>query len=201
VLLGIGEWQFGPLLSRPGAWAFWWPRFARIAAWFVAEEERRRANIVESLGERNGKLAVDAPGGPFTITAIADRIDRLASGGLAIIDYKTGAVPRRQEIDAAIAVQLPLEGAIAEAGGFGVPGAPVSVLDHWKLGGNPVGSCEPASDEPGALIAHVLGAIRAHIARFDDPRTPYHAVPVAKWRPRFSDYAHLERLIEVDAEW
>jgi ATP-dependent helicase/nuclease subunit B len=154
-----------------------------------------------------GKLIVDAPGGPFTITAIADRIDRLASGELAIIDYKTGAVPRRQEIEAAIAVQLPLEGAIAEAGGFAngdirIPGAPVAALDHWRLGnGDPAGTAEPASDEPGALIAHVLGAIRAHIMRYDDPRMPYRAVPILKWRPRFSDYAHLERLIESEPEW
>jgi ATP-dependent helicase/nuclease subunit B len=202
VLADIGRWKFGPLLSRPGAWAFWWPRFLRIAAWFAAEERSRRADIAESLSEVKGKLVVDAPGGPFTITAIADRIDRLASGELAIIDYKTGAVPRKQEIEAAIAVQLPLEGAIAEAGGFGVPGAAVAALDHWRLGnGNPAGTSEPASDEPGALVAHVLDAIRAHIARYDDPRMPYRAVPILKWRPRFSDYAHLERLIESEPEW
>ena len=29
----------------------------------------------------------------------------------------------------------------------------------------------------------------------------YRPVPVAKWRPRYSDYAHLERLIESEAEW
>ena len=34
------------------------------------------------------------PGSPFT--ARADRIDRLADGGLAIIDYKTGQPPRRK---------------------------------------------------------------------------------------------------------
>jgi ATP-dependent helicase/nuclease subunit B len=98
---------------------------------------------------------------------------------------------------------LPLEGAIAEAGGFkGIAGAPVAALDHWRLGGgNPAGSREPASDEPGALIAHALVAIEAQVARFDNPRTPYRAVPIAKWAPRYSDYAHLERLIESEAEW
>ena len=201
LLRDIAVRQFGPLLSRPGAWAFWWPRFLRIADWFVAEERRRRSEIAESLSEVKGSIAVAAPGGSFTITAIADRIDRLASGELAIIDYKTGSVPKKQEIDAAIAVQLPLEGAIAEAGGFGLPGAPIAALEHWKLGGNPSGSREPAGDEPGALAAHVLAAITAYIARFDDAATPYRPVPVAKWQPRYSDYAHLERLIESEAEW
>jgi ATP-dependent helicase/nuclease subunit B len=200
-LLDIGRGRFGPLLSRPGAWAFWWPRFERIARWFVAEEQLRRAELVDSLAEVKGQLVVDAPGGPFTITAIADRIDRLASGELVVIDYKTGAVPRKQDIGAAIAVQLPLEGAIAEAGGFGIAGAPVVALEHWKLGGgNPAGLREAAGDDPTALIERVLAATRAHIARYDDPKMPYRPVPVAKWRPRYSDYAHLERLTESETE-
>jgi ATP-dependent helicase/nuclease subunit B len=198
-LLEIGRSAFGELLSRPGAWAFWWPRFERIAKWFIAEERRRRPTLVECLSEVRGELVVSAPGGPFVITAIADRLDRLAEGELVLIDYKTGAVPAAREIEAAIAVQLPLEGAIAEAGGFGAPGAPVAALEHWRLGGgNPAGKCHPASDDPAALIARVLGEISAHIARFDDPATPYRPVPVAKWRPRYSDYAHLERLTESE---
>jgi ATP-dependent helicase/nuclease subunit B len=202
-LLDIGKGKFGPLLSRPSAWAFWWPRFERIAAWFVAEERVRRTElVVESRSEVEGKLVVNAPGGPFSIIARADRVDQTASGELAVVDYKTGSVPRKQDIAAAIAVQLPLEGAIAAAGGFGgVAGAPVAALEHWKLGGgNPAGSVDPASDNPMALIEQVLSAIRAHIARYDDESMPYRPVPVAKWRPRYSDYAHLERLTESEDE-
>jgi len=198
----IGEWKFGPLLSRPSAWAFWWPRFERIAAWFVAEERLRRTELTESRSEVEGKLVINARGGPFTIVARADRIDRLATGELELIDYKTGATPRKQDIAAAIAVQLPLEGAIAEAGGFaGISAATVTALEHWKLGGgNPAGSRDPAGDDPGALIAHVLAAVRAQIDRYDDAAMPYRPVPVAKWRPRYSDYAHLERLTESEDE-
>jgi ATP-dependent helicase/nuclease subunit B len=189
------------VLSRPGAWAFWWPRFARIARWFVGEELNRRTEIAETFCEIDGELVVQAPGGPFTITARADRIDRLASGALAVIDYKTGSVPKRPEIEAAIAVQLPLEGAIARAGGFGIAGAPVAALEHWKLGGNPVGKREAASDAPEALIGAVLREVTAHIARFDDAATPYRPVPRERWKPRYSDYAHLERLEETEEEW
>jgi len=200
-LLEIGRAAFGELLSRPGAWAFWWPRFVRIAAWFVAEGHRRSATLVECLSEVKGELVIPAPGGPFTITAIADRLDRLVSGELVLIDYKTGAVPKKQDIVAAIAVQLPLEGAIAEAGGFGVPGAPVAALEHWKLGGtNAAGKCEPAGEDPAELIAQVLAAISDHVARYDDPAMPYRPVPVAKWRPRYSDYTHIERLPESEVE-
>jgi ATP-dependent helicase/nuclease subunit B len=201
VLLDIGHTAFGPLLSRPSAWAFWWPRFVRIARWFAAEERVRRTGIAESLAEIDGELVVPAPGGPFTIFARADRVDRLLSGELAVIDYKTGSVPKRPEIEAAIAVQLPLEGAIARAGGFRAGGAPVDALEHWRLGGNPAGKREAASDDPEALIDAVLAEVTAHIARFDNPATPYRPVPRERWKPRYSDYAHLERLEEIEEEW
>ena len=81
-LLAIGRECFGPVLSRPGVWAFWWPRFERIARWFVAEERARRGEIVDRLAECKGSVQVPARAGPFTITAIADRIDRLRSGEL-----------------------------------------------------------------------------------------------------------------------
>src|SRR5439155_10116745 len=120
-LIEIGREVFGPILSRPGVWAFWWPRFERIARWFIAEERVRGPDIRDSASEIKGRLVLPARGGPFTITAKADRIDRLASGELVLIDYKTGALPPKREIDEAIAIQLPLEGAIARDGGFDGP--------------------------------------------------------------------------------
>jgi ATP-dependent helicase/nuclease subunit B len=196
----IGLRAFAALLSRPGAWAFWWPRFERIARWFVAEEAVRRPNLVDTSSEVEGQLVIAAPAGPFTLRARADRIERLQSGALAVIDYKTGALPDKREINAAIAVQLPLEGAIARAGGFGVAAGPIAALEHWKLsGGDPAGKCEAAGDDPTTLIDRVLAEIGAYIARFDDPATPYLPVPIARWKPRFSDYAHLERLDESEA--
>src|SRR5580704_2059153 len=128
----IGLQAFAALLSRPGAWAFWWPRFERIARWFVAEEAVRRPGLVDTSSEVEGQLVIAAPAGPFTLRARADRIERLRSGALAVIDYKTGALPDKREINAAIAVQLPLEGAIARAGGFGIPAGPIAALEHWK---------------------------------------------------------------------
>jgi ATP-dependent helicase/nuclease subunit B len=196
----IGERHFAGLSSRPGAWAFWWPRFERIARWFAAEEAIRRPRLAELRSEVKGELVIPAPGGPFTIFAIADRIERCETGELAVIDYKTGSVPEKAAVEAAIAVQLPLEGAIARAGGFGITAGPIAALEHWRLGGGPGGERLPlGNDDPVALINRVLGDIAAFIARFDDPRTPYRAVPAAKWQPRYSDYTHLERLDESEA--
>ena len=200
-LIEIGREVFGPILSRPGVWAFWWPRFERIARWFVGEEMVRRAEIAESVSETKGRLLIPARGGIFTVTATADRIDRLADGGLVLIDYKTGALPTKPEIDNAIAVQLPLEGAIARSGSFeGIAGIP-ALLEYWKLSGSePAGERKPiGEDDPAALIDRVFAKVVSLIDRFDDPATPYLPVPIALWQPRFSEYTHLERLDEAEA--
>jgi ATP-dependent helicase/nuclease subunit B len=206
-LIEIGRERFGPILSRPGVGAFWWPRFERIARWFVAEERVRGPDIVDSASERQGKLVLAARGGPFTITAIADRIDRRVDGALALIDYKTGAVPTKREVEEAIAVQLTLEGAIARHGSFaGADGSsPVSgraaALEYWRLtGGDPPGERRAlGGDDPGALVERALARVQALVDRFDDPDTAYRPVPLPQWEPRFNDYEHLERLDEAEA--
>ena len=201
-LLAIGRECFGPILSRPGAWAFWWPRFERVARWVVGEERIRRARIVESRSEQRGQLVLPAAGGPFTITAIADRIDRRGDGALELIDYKTGTLPAPREIDNAVAVQLPLEAAIARDGSFDGLSGEVAALEYWRLsGGEPPGERKPLGNgDPAALTDRVLTAVRALIEAFDDPAMPYRPVPDPRWRPRFSDYGHLERLDEAEAE-
>jgi ATP-dependent helicase/nuclease subunit B len=201
-LLRIGREQFGPVLSRPGAWAFWWPRFARIARWLVDQERARRLGIIESLSECEGSWTLGGRSGPFTITAKADRIDRLAEGGFMLVDYKTGSVPPVKQVQTGFAPQLPLEGAILRGGGFkGVSGSPVA-LEYWRLsGGEPAGECCPIdAGDPGVLIDRVVARVEALINRFDDPATPYLAVPAPRWAPRYSDYRHLERLAESEAE-
>jgi ATP-dependent helicase/nuclease subunit B len=201
-LLALGRAHFGAILSRPGAWAFWWPRFERIVRWLVAEERAHRVGVIESLSEREGSLTLTMPGGPFTLTAKADRIDRLAAGGFLLVDYKTGSLPSKRELALGFAPQLPLEGAILRDGSFaGVAGSPAA-LEYWRLsGGVPVGLRQLiGGDDPDDLIASVLARVKALIERFDDSATPYLAAPAPQWAPRFSDYRHLERLAAPEDE-
>jgi ATP-dependent helicase/nuclease subunit B len=202
-LLAIGYRRFADVLSRPGAWAFWWPRYERIAHWLVSEEAARRAATIESFGELDGKLTLrDMPGGAFELTATADRIDRLSSGEFVMIDYKTGAVPQKKKIWSGFAPQLPLEAAILRDGSFGEISGTPAALEYWKLGGrNPAGQRWAIDDgKPEALVDLARAKLEALITCFDDPATPYLATPVAARRPRFSDYEHLERLTRSEAE-
>jgi ATP-dependent helicase/nuclease subunit B len=200
-LLEFGREAFGASLDRPGVWAFWWPRFERIAAWIVETERDRRDGLAAIATEQTGALVFDGPAGAFTLKAKADRIDRSRVGLLAIIDYKTGRIPARAEVVAGFAPQLPLEALIAEAGGFrDVEAAPVDALEFWRLsGGEPPGEICPAGDDahPPVILADAArdGLLRL-IAAFDDPATPYLARP-HEHGPRFGAYDHLARL----AEW
>jgi len=197
-LRSFGEEAFGSALGRPAVRAFWWPRFERVAEWFLDLEGRRRDGLENSVLEVKGRMRV----GDHFVRATADRVDRMNGGGLVVIDYKTGGVPTLKAIQAGYAPQLPLEAAIAmdaEDGFAEVAAGPVEELAFWQLsGGDPPGVVKPI---PGDTIAPLAAAAREGAAQlfdvFDDPETPYLAVPRPAQAPRFNDYAHLARL----AEW
>lgn len=140
-LIDIGREVFDEHLAQPGVWAFWWPRFERIAKWFVEQETKRRGRVQEMHVEVTGQTELEGPAGPFILRAKADRIDLLRDGSLAILDYKTGAPPSAREVAAGFAPQLPLEAVIARRGGFpGIAaGKKVSELLYWRLKGGDAG--------------------------------------------------------------
>ncbi len=197
-LLAFGETAFGASLGRPTVRAFWWPRFVRIAHWFLAREAVRRGDIVRSASEVKGRLTIEGPEGPFILSAIADRVDRLSAGSYEIIDYKTGAVPRRSDVNLGFSSQLCLEAAILHAGGFeAIPAGPVARLAYWRLsGGETPGREHPLSGDTDALSVAAIDGLRDLVAIFDDPATPYAATPRPEWAPRYNDYAHLARILE-----
>ena len=197
-LLSCGEAAFGASLARPTVRAFWWPRFGRIAHWFLAQEAARRSDVVRSASEIRGRLTIEGPGGPFILSAIADRVDTLPSGGYEIIDYKTGAVPRQSDVNLGFSPQLGLEAAILSAGGFeAIPSGPVAQLAYWRLsGGETPGKEHPLPGDANALSVAALDGLRDLVVIFDDPATPYAATPRPEWAPRYNDYAHLARILE-----
>ncbi len=199
-LLIIGREVFKPLAARPGLWAFWWPRFERIAKWFIQTEAARRDAVRKSYTEQSGTL--DTSSG-FQVYARADRIDQLRDGGIAIIDYKTGAPPSQGDVAHGFAPQLPLEAAIAEKGGFGdVPAGPPASMAFWKLsGGDPAGEIVEINTgrmktTPAELAHAAIDGVNGLAAAFADPATPYLSVPHPDHAPKYSDYVHLARLRE-----
>jgi ATP-dependent helicase/nuclease subunit B len=200
-LIDIGRAAFDGHAARPGVMAFWWPRFERIAAWFVEHEGARRAGLAQSHAEVRGELTLSAPGGPFTLVAVADRLDRTRDGRWIIIDYKTGTPPSENEVTNGFAPQLPLEAAMLAKGAFAdlLPG-PIDSLSFWHLHGRGEGGEERFVKTLAAALASEarLGLLEL-IAKFDDPATAYEARPNPEYAPKYSDYEHLARVKEWGA--
>ena len=201
LLIEIGREEFEEFLDRPAVRAFWWPRFERIAAWMVEQERERAPLIAASHVELKGEMTIPRRTGPFVLTGRADRIDALAGGGYAIIDYKTGAVPSKRDVNSGLAPQLPLEAAMIADGAFpGIPAGEVSELSYWKLsGGDPAGEVRDAGDDPRELAGAAYQGLRELLEFYEDPGVPYRAQPDPDLAPRHSDYEHLERVQEWSA--
>jgi ATP-dependent helicase/nuclease subunit B len=200
LLRSEGEDAFRPWLDRPNVWAFWQPRFQRIAAWWLAmERERRTPSMISIATEIEGALELAEISAPFTLTARADRIDAFRDGSLTIIDYKTGQPPMQGDIERGFAPQLALEAVIALAGRFdGVAGQTVRELAHWRLSGNrDGGAAMPVKGDPMQLAAQARAGLIALVTEFSADHAAYAATPDPQFAPKYDDYDHLAR----NSEW
>lgn len=132
-----------------------------------------------------GSFDFEAPAGRFTITAKADRVDETADGKINIIDYKTGTARSVREIETGYAPQLPIEGLIAQRGGFeGIPEAEVAKLIYWQLGRKET----VAEENMPEILENCFEHIKQLAALFDFETTPYISQPNPKNAPKYSDY-------------
>lgn len=203
-LLRCGQEAFGAMMELPGVRGFWWPRYERIARWFLGFERERRVRASEVLTEQQGRLVIDAPRGPFTLTAKADRIERLGAEAVAILDYKTGAAPSLKQVVTGLSPQLTLEAAIALEGGFaGLSPRTVAELVYVALKGSAVAGDEQvldfdksSADEQAAIAKAGLAKF---VAGFDAPDMPYLSKPRVLLERFAGDYDHLARVKEWSA--
>lgn len=180
--------------------AFWLPRLEQFITWFSHTEAQRRDGISSILAEVDGSTIVDACEGLFTLTARADRMD-ISGGSVIITDYKTGSLPKDNDVKTGSATQLPLEAAIAlnEPGFTGVVGCKVNGLRYIRAHGGVTGGEERTvkADDIEALAAGHLDKLKALVQRYDNPATPYAAIRRPRFNYDYDDYAHLARV----AEW
>jgi ATP-dependent helicase/nuclease subunit B len=177
--------------------ALWQPRLMEAIRWIEHEEEIHRAEGRRPLkAEIRGEATIEE----VLVHGKADRIDRLAGGGLAILDYKTGKPPAQKAVDAGFALQLGLLGLIAKAGGFqGVTGEP-QAHEYWSLTkyGDQFGK-KVRPDKtmgPEEFLAHAernfIGAARRWLTG-EEPFT-------AKLNPAYAPYGDYDQLMRLE-EW
>ena len=181
---------------HPMVRALWAPRLLEAIDSLADLERQNRA-------EGRRPLAAEIPGkaeiAGIVVQGRVDRIDRLADGCLAVIDYKTGAPPTRKAVEAGFALQLGLLALIARAGGFeGVNGEP-EAFEYWSLARrlldkNPIRPNKDRSPEEflARTEAHFGAAARDYLLG----TKPFEA----KLNPAYAPYGDYDQLMRLE-EW
>ena len=200
-LFAIARARFAPLRADPAFAALHWPNVENGLDFFLAFEREARGDAAQIWVEQHGAIPVPlASGASFKLSARADRIDLLRSGGARLIDYKSGSTPGAREVEVGFAPQLTLEAAILRRGGFpGLPALEPGEALYLKLGGAGGG----AEKRAGGKDADIRKLAEKHFAgltmlleAFEHRETPYLSRPFPKFASRFSDYDHLARVKE-----
>jgi len=152
--------------------------------------------------ESLGKIEIPLGERTFTLRARADRIEQLAGGSYAILDYKTGTVPTEKQVRIGISPQLTLEAAILRHGGFADIPADGSIADLVYVslkGGQPAGDHKTIDFKDGNADLHAeraLAKLQAVVERFEDETQPYLPLILSMWKNRYGTYDHLARVKE-----
>ncbi|MHA6719516.1 double-strand break repair protein AddB [Sphingomonas sp. RS6] len=190
--------------THPLVRALWQPRLMEAIDWIAAELAANAAAGRHVLAvERDG--AIEFAG--VKLHGKFDRIDRLADGGLAIVDYKTGQPPSTRAVREGYNLQLGLLGLIAGRGGFeGIGGEPRG-FEYWSLARNqktggfgyvdsPV---DPKKRDPipaDTFVAVVAEQFAEAAGDWLTGERPF----TAKLVPEYAPYADYDQLMRLD-EW
>ncbi|CAN2534355.1 hypothetical+protein [Methylocapsa aurea] len=201
LLLDCAREELGEFLDDPSFLAFDWPRIEAGLDHALAFERERRVEAREIFVEKAAAWRLTlADGSVFTLSCIADRIERDASGEAFVFDYKTGNPPTASQVGAGFSPQLTLEAAMIEAGAFEAIGAPrVSGAAYVRLGGKTGGETLWLKFKDKSFV-DVVAEHRANLFvllnQFRDPQTPYPSRPFVEFASRYGDYDHLARVKE-----
>jgi ATP-dependent helicase/nuclease subunit B len=207
-LIQYGRDVFDTQSDTPEIYGLWWPRFVRAAEWVVRHEKQWRQDTRNIISEDECEFKIEIAKSHYTLKGKADRIDIRRDGSYAIIDYKTGGVPSKANINLGIGNQLPIEGYILQEGQFNsvdpIPDTAIS-MHYWKLNGSGEGG--EATDiettkgkgrkiDYAELITEAKEGLHALINIYSHPETPYMATPDQSIALEYNDYDHLERTRE-----
>jgi len=204
MILKIAKDKLSQFESIPTHWHYWWPRFERIVDWFVDAETEWRKDANPWLQEETGLFKIYSNPDTqrsFTVTAKADRIDRLKGDAqqAIIIDYKTGTPPAIYKIKNGSAPQLPIESLIVAKGGYKNTNLTPESMVYWKLSGShaKAGEVKKIKCDMSDVIEVTEDGLHNLIELFENPSTPYVArVMGGRLYDDERAYAHLARMSE-----
>lgn len=177
--------------------ALWAPRLLEAIDWIARMEmDNQQAGRVPLAAEKLGKAEIAG----ITVEGRVDRIDRLPDGGLAIVDYKTGAPPSKKAVNAGFSLQLGLLGLIIGSGGFdNISGTP-KCFEYWslqRLNGRFGRLMRPDKDmAPDEFLDLAFSSFSEAAGRWLKGTEPF----TAKLNPVYAPYGEYDQLMRLE-EW
>ncbi|MEO1965653.1 double-strand break repair protein AddB [Hyphomonas sp.] len=174
---------------------------AQMADWYLGWRSQRRVDGRPKL-EVKGRWDFDIGGAPFTLSAMADRIERQPDGSLIVIDFKTGNPPSDKEIAAELSQQMPLQALIAGKGGYeGIPAASVSGLEYVAFKAKPdarvIGQSRALQATPDELAQTAEEGLVRLISAYRENEAAFLSAP----RVQFVKYDNGYNRLARRAEW
>ncbi len=190
--------------SHPLMRTLWAPRLIEGLLW-VSETvaQQRDVGRLPLKSEQIGSATVAG----IDLFGIADRIDRMPDGGLAIVDYKTGGPPSNKSVKEGFALQLGLLGAIAEKGDFGGLSGKATGFEYWSLAkqagkdrfgyiATPTNPRSPDKVDANEMVEHAVTEFTKAVNSYILGKEPM----TAKLHPEYAPYADYDQLMRLE-EW
>jgi ATP-dependent helicase/nuclease subunit B len=189
---------------HPALRALWLPRITAGLQWLAQETLRMRDDEGRVLiaAEADGETVLDG----VRIIGRADRIDRLADGSLAVLDYKSGKPPSNAQVFAGFAMQLGLLALMAESAGIKDVQGTAGVFEYWSLSKRPKGDGfgriqNPTGDKETLISADQFVAFtREKALEVLQTWITGGACFTAKLHPEYAPYADYDQLMRLQ-EW
>jgi ATP-dependent helicase/nuclease subunit B len=166
--------------------AFWWPRISHIID--AVHNHALKLNPADIWCE----YTLEAPLEGLTLKGVLDRIDFDGEGTGSIIDYKTGVLPSRSDVQLGFSPQIYLQAYVLEQSGVGI-----NQIALWQLKGKPEEPIKPLAFEWPGEARDVFEKGLCDLVRYmSGEGALFLACPDPSKMPTYNPYAHLERLDE-----
>ncbi len=204
-LRGRAEIVLDSLSSHPMMRALWRPKILAGLGWLEEETAAMAAAGREILfAEEWGNLEYRG----VRFTGKADRVDRLADGSLAVIDYKTGKPPSGTQVEEGFRLQLGVLAWMLQEGGFKAGQGTPQRFEYWSLAkrahsfgqygyiSEPVQEGQKKGIPRETMISKTVKFLDEALDKWILGEQPF----TARLNPDLKSYADYDQLMRLD-EW